>query len=176
MVGSVEGDRRREAVMGRAERRRRARKQREAEWARGARAEAKAEPEAEAEAYAKAEREADEFFAKMKWDDDDVPERRRESEGNSAGAWEAAQLGTTDQVALLFQVHRKTVDRWRKKAGLPFKRAGGVIRYDLRDIVAWASGNTEGALPPVTSWGEVEEAYAAESGAGPKGGDGDGVR
>ncbi len=89
--------------------------------------------------------EAEESFAGMEFDEDDVPRPRRASEGNSAEAWEAAHLGTADQVALLFQVHRKTVERWRREAGLPFVRAGGVIRYDLRAVLEWAAARTREA-------------------------------
>jgi len=78
----------------------------------------------------------------MEFDEND--DLRTGDGDENGGAWKAAQLGTSDQVALLFQVHRKTVERWRRKAGLPHVRVCGVIRYDLEEVKRWARERTEG--------------------------------
>lgn len=50
----------------------------------------------------------------------------------------------TEDVATIFQVHPKTVERWRKRHGLPCVVAGGTVRYDLSDVLRWASARKEG--------------------------------
>ena len=51
---------------------------------------------------------------------------------------------TTEDVARIFQVHPKTVERWRKQHNLPCVRPGGSVRYDLSDVLRWASARKEG--------------------------------
>jgi excisionase family DNA binding protein len=126
------------------------------------------------------EPEGSEPLAGMEWGEGDQLEPRRACEGNSAERWEAAQLGTVDQVALLFQVHRKTVERWRRKGGLPCVRPGGVIRYDLEAVLGWASARKDGAgnagaVEEVVEAGAVEREGGVER-TGTRGGDGDGLR
>lgn len=50
----------------------------------------------------------------------------------------------TEDVATIFQVHPKTVERWRKRHRLPCVVAGGTVRYDLSDVLRWASARKEG--------------------------------
>ena len=51
---------------------------------------------------------------------------------------------TTEDVARIFQVHPKTVERWRKQHNLPCLHPGGCVRYDLSDVLRWASARKEG--------------------------------
>ena len=56
-----------------------------------------------------------------------------------------ARFGTVHDVAALFAVHWKTVELWRRKLRMPFVRIGGVIRYGLSDVLAWATAHRKGA-------------------------------
>jgi len=53
-------------------------------------------------------------------------------------------FATTEDVAGIFQVHPKTVERWRKRHKLPCLIVGGSVRYDLSDVLRWASARKEG--------------------------------
>ena len=52
-------------------------------------------------------------------------------------------LATTPEIAQFLRVHTKTVERWRKRYGLPCLKIGGRIRYDLGDVTRWASARKE---------------------------------
>jgi hypothetical protein len=52
-------------------------------------------------------------------------------------------LRTTD-LATMFGVHAKTIERWRKLERLPCLRIRGTVRYDLSDVLRWASARKEG--------------------------------
>lgn len=54
------------------------------------------------------------------------------------------QLARTRDMARLFGVHPKTIERWRKLDGLPCLRIRGTVRYDLSDVLRWASARKEG--------------------------------
>ena len=54
------------------------------------------------------------------------------------------RLLRTSDVAGMFRVHGKTVERWRKLDGLPCLRIRGTVRYDLSDVLRWASARKEG--------------------------------
>jgi len=51
---------------------------------------------------------------------------------------------TVSEVAQIFRVHAKTIERWRRRDNLPCERLGGVIRYRLSDVLRWASARKEG--------------------------------
>ena len=51
---------------------------------------------------------------------------------------------TTKDVARMFGVHPKTVDRWRGRLGLPFKKFGRSVRFRLGDVLRWAAQRKEG--------------------------------
>jgi excisionase family DNA binding protein len=44
---------------------------------------------------------------------------------------------TTKDVAREFGVHPKTVDRWRRELGLPFKKFGRTVRFRPGDVRRW---------------------------------------
>jgi hypothetical protein len=71
------------------------------------------------------------------------PLSRREAKSKS-DPWVWARLGTVQDTAALFGVHWKTIEVWRRDCGLPFFREGGVIRYVLTDVLAWASARKRG--------------------------------
>lgn len=50
---------------------------------------------------------------------------------------------TTGEVAELFRAHPKTVERWRKTDGLPCCRLGRLVRYELSEVLRWASARKE---------------------------------
>ena len=54
------------------------------------------------------------------------------------------RLARTADIARMFSVHAKTVERWRKLDGLPCLRIRGTVRYDLSDVLRWASARKEG--------------------------------
>lgn len=53
-------------------------------------------------------------------------------------------LAKVREVADVLGVHPKTIERWRKKNGLPCLRLGGSIRYEISDVLRWASARKEG--------------------------------
>lgn len=123
--------------MGRAERIRRQAMRRQECWEASRLAAAEAPPVEEVESPEEFEEPEDSgSLGGMEFDEND--DLRTGDGDENGGAWKAAQLGTSDQVALMFQVHRKTVERWRRKAGLPFVRVGGVVRFDLDAVLRWA--------------------------------------
>ena len=67
-----------------------------------------------------------------------------ENDARTADPWTRARLGTVYDVAALFRVHWKTAELWRRKVGLPYIQVGGVIRYALSDVLAWASARKRG--------------------------------
>ena len=44
---------------------------------------------------------------------------------------------TVDVVAAELQVTDKTIRNWRKQFGLPFKKIGGALRFDLDEVREW---------------------------------------
>lgn len=46
------------------------------------------------------------------------------------------RLLTTNELCKILQVRRETIHRWRK-AGLPYKKPVGAIRYDVEEVKAW---------------------------------------
>lgn len=60
-----------------------------------------------------------------------------------AGGRDVSFLGIKE-VAELFRVHPKTVERWMKRHGLPCTRLGGVRRFEVSDVLRWASARKEG--------------------------------
>ncbi len=51
---------------------------------------------------------------------------------------------TIEEVAGVFKVHRKTIERWIKRYGFPCFRTGGVRRFVIGDVLRWASARKEG--------------------------------
>ncbi len=62
--------------------------------------------------------------------------------GNGVRSYQA--FATTATVAGIFDVHPKTIERWRKRYKLPCLIVGGSVRYDLSDVLRWASARKEG--------------------------------
>ena len=56
----------------------------------------------------------------------------------------AVSFVTIEDVAAMFRVHRKTIERWIKRYGLPCFRTGGVRRFAIGDVLRWASARKEG--------------------------------
>lgn len=54
------------------------------------------------------------------------------------------RLAHTKEIAAMFGVHAKTIERWRRLDGLPCLRIRGTVRYDLSDVLRWASARKEG--------------------------------
>lgn len=103
--------------------------------------------EVEAEAYRVALEESPE----VEFDENDnavpagtVTRRTGEDAPEPVNPWQAAIMGTVREVAKMFRVHWKTVENWRRREGLPCVRIRGVIRYDLSDVLRWASARKEG--------------------------------
>ena len=71
--------------------------------------------------------------------------RSRRSPAGRADAWTAEIFGTVEDVARLLRLHFKTVEKLRRKHGLPFVRLGGAIRYPFSDVLRWVSARKEGA-------------------------------
>ncbi len=47
---------------------------------------------------------------------------------------------TESEVAEQLKVCKRTLQRWRQTGlGLPFRRFGGLVRYDQADIESWAA-------------------------------------
>ena len=44
---------------------------------------------------------------------------------------------TVDVVAAEMQVSPRTILNWRKRFGLPFKKIGGALRFDLAEVRDW---------------------------------------
>lgn len=44
---------------------------------------------------------------------------------------------TVDVIASELQVSSRTIQTWRKKFGLPFKKIGGALRFDLEEVREW---------------------------------------
>lgn len=44
---------------------------------------------------------------------------------------------TSKDVARIFEVHPKTVDRWRRRLGLPSKKFGRSVRFREGDVRRW---------------------------------------
>jgi hypothetical protein len=76
--------------------------------------------------------------------DQDPDEESDGADPDAVDPWKAARMGSVKKVAGLFGVHFKTVEVWRRKHGLPCVRIRGVIRYDLSDVLRWASARKEG--------------------------------
>jgi hypothetical protein len=53
-------------------------------------------------------------------------------------------LLTKVEAGEIFRVHPKTIERWRRLHGFPCVRVGGSLRYDLSDVLRWASARKEG--------------------------------
>ncbi len=155
-----------EVVMGRAERRERRRQRRWAMEQEGLEGDG-----LEESGVAAGLEEAGEVFERAEWSEEDVLEAKPEGSRKGPDPWEAVQLGTVLQVADLFRVHWKTVERWRRTRGLPCIRPGGVIRYDLGAVMEWARRDTEGGRGAEATGAslDVEKLEAREGG-------GDGAR
>ncbi len=50
----------------------------------------------------------------------------------------------TPDVARIFRVHEKTIETWRRRDRLPCLKVGGSVRFDLSDVLRWASARKEG--------------------------------
>ena len=46
---------------------------------------------------------------------------------------------TLKEIADLFRVHRKTIERWIRDEGLPCLLVGGLKRFALGDVLRWAA-------------------------------------
>ena len=47
---------------------------------------------------------------------------------------------TENEAAEHFKISARTLQRWRQAGlGLPFRRFGGLVRYSLSDLEAWAA-------------------------------------
>lgn len=46
-------------------------------------------------------------------------------------------LMTKKQIAHFLSVSTRTIERWQQADGFPYRRIGGVNRYDLVDVMAW---------------------------------------
>ena len=44
---------------------------------------------------------------------------------------------TVDIIAAELQVSERTIRNWREKYGLPFKKIGGALRFDLEEVREW---------------------------------------
>jgi excisionase family DNA binding protein len=55
-----------------------------------------------------------------------------------------ARLAKTADIARLLAVHPKTVERLRRSEKLPCIKFGGSVRYDISDVLRWASARKEG--------------------------------
>lgn len=51
---------------------------------------------------------------------------------------------TTKDVALEFAVHEKTIKRWRRYLGLPFKKFGRTVKFRPGDVRRWDAQRKEG--------------------------------
>lgn len=49
-----------------------------------------------------------------------------------------ASAATVDDVALHFGVSTRTVRRWLKSTGIPHRRVGTTIRFNLAEVDEWA--------------------------------------
>jgi len=49
-----------------------------------------------------------------------------------------------DEAARVLNISVRTLQRWRQdgRSGLPFRRFGGLVRYSMRDIEAWATAQS----------------------------------
>ena|ERR1017187_7719466 len=45
---------------------------------------------------------------------------------------------TSKDIQRMYQVSRTTVWRWANEQGMPYRRVGGVVRYPLAKVQAWA--------------------------------------
>lgn len=69
--------------------------------------------------------------------------QQRLAEAPEAGGRDVSFL-LIGEVAELFRVHVKTVERWMKRHGLPCTHLGGVRRFEVSDVLRWASARKEG--------------------------------
>jgi Helix-turn-helix domain len=75
-----------------------------------------------------------------------VPEPTlRRGQKRAGDPWSQELFGTGEDVAGMFKVHPKTIERWRRESGLPCRRVGGTIRYEISDVLRWASARKEGS-------------------------------
>lgn len=44
---------------------------------------------------------------------------------------------TVEAVAKALQVSPRTIHTWRKRFGLPFKKIGGALRFDMPQVLDW---------------------------------------
>ena len=73
--------------------------------------------------------------------------RRRKVEGaqsSSEGQSAVARLWLKAEVAAHFRVHYKTIETWCRRYGLPCLTVGGAVRFDISDVLRWASARKEG--------------------------------
>ena len=69
-------------------------------------------------------------------------------DGEVVTAWkefkDKSYCWTTKDVAQFFEVHGKTVDRWRRRLGLPSKKIGRSVKFCPGDVRRWAAQRKEG--------------------------------
>lgn len=72
-----------------------------------------------------------------------VRERERQATAPPGAVLGREALYTTTEVAQLLRVHPKTIEQWRKRLGLPCLAIGGRVRFDVSDVLRWASARKE---------------------------------
>ncbi len=55
---------------------------------------------------------------------------------------------TRDDIAKRFNVSTRTVERWIEAGKIPFRRVGGIIRFNLEEVDDWAKADAESAFDP----------------------------
>ena len=50
---------------------------------------------------------------------------------------------TTKELAKIFSVTTRTVVNWRE-AGMPYKKLGRIVRFDLKEVLAWSEKRNGG--------------------------------
>ena len=53
---------------------------------------------------------------------------------------------TIGDIAERFHVSTRTVGRWIEAGTIPFRRVGGIIRFNLEEVDDWAKESAEDAL------------------------------
>jgi len=73
-------------------------------------------------------------------------------------AMEPPVLLTTDEVAVLWKVHPRTVTRWTARGALPAVRVGNVTRYRAEDVdrLIQPIGSTRGETRAVPRGGPAD--------------------
>jgi len=71
-------------------------------------------------------------------------ELMREEESRKPSGDERDYSLTTKDVARMFGVHEKTINRWRRQLGLPSKKFGRSVKFRQGDVRRWAAQRKEG--------------------------------